>query len=70
MYDRNTDTIWHQMSGEPAFGRLVGSGLRLERLPVRLTTWESWFEEHPDTKVMSFDVGFDRDYRKDAAYRD
>jgi hypothetical protein len=68
MYDRNTDTLWHQLWGTPAFGRLVGSGIELERLPVTLTTWEAWYAEHPDTKVMSFDTGFVRDYRAGAAY--
>jgi hypothetical protein len=68
MYDRNTDTLWHQMWGTPAFGSLVGSGIELERLPVTLTTWEAWFAEHPDTRVMDFDTGFVRDYSVGAAY--
>jgi hypothetical protein len=68
MYDRNTDTLWHQLWGTPAFGPLVGSGIELERLPVTLTTWEAWFAEHPDTVVMDFDTGFVRDYRVGAAY--
>jgi hypothetical protein len=70
MYDRQTDTLWHQLWGTPAFGPLVGSGLKLERLPVTLTTWEAWYAEHPDTKVMSFDTGFTRDYSVGAAYAD
>ena len=70
MYDRHTDTLWHQLWGTPAFGPLVGSGLQLERLPVTLTTWEAWFAEHPETKVMAFDTGFVRDYSVDAAYAD
>ena len=68
MYDRQTDTLWHQLWGTPAFGPLVGSGLQLERLPVTLTTWEAWYAEHPDTKVMAFDTGFARDYSVGAAY--
>lgn len=70
MYDRHTDTLWHQLWGTPAFGPLVGSGIQLERLPVTLTTWEAWFAEHPDTKVMAFDTGFSRDYSVGAAYAD
>ena len=68
MYDRQTDTLWHQLWGTPAFGPLVGSGIRLERLPVTLTTWEAWFTEHPDTKVMAFETGFVRDYGAGVAY--
>jgi hypothetical protein len=70
MYDRQTDTLWHQLLGTPAFGKLVGSGIQLKRLPVTLTTWEAWFAEHPDTKVMDFETGFIRDYRAGAAYAD
>jgi hypothetical protein len=69
-YDRNTDTLWHQMWGTPAFGPLVGSGIELERLPVTLTTWEAWQDEHPETKVMAFETGFVRDYSVGAAYAD
>ena len=68
MYDRQTDTLWHQLWGTPAFGPLVGSGITLERLPVTLTTWEEWYAQHPDTKVMDFDTGFVRDYSAGAAY--
>ena len=68
MYDRNTDTLWHQLWGTPAFGKLVGSGIQLERLPVTLTTWEAWYTDHPDTKVMAFETGFRRDYSLGAAY--
>jgi hypothetical protein len=68
MYDRNTDTLWHQLWGTPAFGPLVGSGIQLQRLPVILTTWEAWYAEHPETKVMDFSTGFIRDYRVGAAY--
>ena len=70
MYDRNTDTLWHQMWGTPAFGPLVGSDIELERLPVTLTTWEAWYAEHPDTQVMDFDTSFVRDYSVGAAYAD
>ncbi len=68
MYDRQTDTLWHQLWGTPAFGSLVGSGIQLERLPVTLTTWEAWYAEHPDSKVMDFDTGFSRDYGAGVAY--
>jgi hypothetical protein len=70
MYDRQTDSLWHQLWGTPAFGPLVGSGITLQRLPVTLTTWQAWYDEHPDTRVMDFDTGFIRDYRAGAAYAD
>ena len=52
MFDRTTNTLWSHFGGEPVVGHLVGSGLKLDLLPVLLTTWQEWVGEHPDTKVM------------------
>ena len=70
MYDRNTDTVWNAISGEPAFGPLATSGVVLDVLPVVVTDWESWLAAHPDTSVLSLDTGFRRNYTNGAAYSD
>ena len=70
MYDRNTDTVWNAITGEPAFGPLTTSGIVLDVLPVVVTDWASWLEEHPDTSVLSLDTGFRRNYTNGAAYSD
>ena len=57
MYDRATETLWHQFRGEPVVGPLAGSGIRLKVLPSVLTTWVEWLAEHPDTTVISNDTG-------------
>ena len=57
MYDRATETLWHQFRGEPVVGPLAGSGVRLEILPNVLTTWGEWLAQHPDTTVISNDTG-------------
>lgn len=57
MYDRATETLWHQFRGEPVVGPLAGSGIRLEILPNVLTTWADWLTRHPDTTVISNDTG-------------
>jgi hypothetical protein len=57
MYDRATDTLWHQFTGEPVIGALAGSGIKLVFLPSVLTTWEEWLAEHPDTTVISAETG-------------
>lgn len=57
MYDRATETLWHQFRGEPVVGPLADSGLRLEILPSVLTTWADWLTQHPDTTVISNDTG-------------
>ncbi len=57
MYDRATETLWHQFRGEPVVGPLAGSGVKLEILPSLLTTWSEWLAEHPDTTVISNATG-------------
>ena len=57
MYDRATETLWHQFRGEPVAGPLAGSGIRLKVLPSVLTTWVEWLAEHPGTTVISNDTG-------------
>ena len=39
MYDRQTRTLWNQLTGEPVLGQLVGTGVKLNLLPVVFTTW-------------------------------
>jgi hypothetical protein len=70
MYDRNTQTAWNAMTGTPAFGPLAGTDIELALLPVVVTDWATWLEEHPDTSVLSLDTGFRRDYTNGAAYGD
>ncbi len=57
MFDRKTETLWHQFRGVPAVGPLVGSGMELEVLPMTLTVWSEWVAEHPDTTVLDLDTG-------------
>ena len=68
MYDRATNSLWEQYTGEPVWGDLAGSGLRLNVLPVVHTTWEEWLAAHPDTRVLDIETGHFRDYREGAAY--
>jgi len=70
MYDRNTDTVWNAITGEPAFGPLADSGVVLDVLPVVVTDWASWLEQHPDTSVLSLDTGYQRNYSNGGAYED
>jgi len=70
MYDRQTMTLWNQLTGQPVLGELVGQEVTLKVLPIVLTTWEDWQSQHPDTTVLSLDTGFNRDYTLGAAYGD
>ncbi|MGY9055681.1 MAG: DUF3179 domain-containing protein [Alphaproteobacteria bacterium] len=68
MYDRNTDSVWNQFTGEPVAGKLRGSGIALGIRPVVITTWAKWQEKHPDSKVLDVDTGFRRNYGSDVVY--
>ena len=74
MYDRNTRTLWNQFTGEPVLGPLVGKldlegePLRLDLLPVVLSTYQDWVERHPNTVVLDINTGFLRPYEQGAAY--
>lgn len=70
MYDRQTRTLWNQLTGEPVLGELVGTDVTLDLLPVVLTTWTEWQNQHPDTMVLDIETGFNRIYDPGAAYGD
>lgn len=70
MYDRNTDSLWNQFTGEPIGGALRGSGIKLAIRPVVITSWENWRKKHPTTKVLSLETGFHRDYGSGVVYQD
>lgn len=58
MYDRETNTLWSQLTGKPIVGPLVGTDVKLDIFPVALTTWGEWLQEHPDTTVLSLETGY------------
>jgi hypothetical protein len=68
MFDRQTDTLWNQLTGEPVNGPLAASGIVLKRLPLVVTSWARWRREHPETRVLDLATGFDRDYTPGKAY--
>ena len=59
MYDRQTDTLWLQISGEGIDGPF--KGVSLVKVPHVQTTWAAWKEMHPDTLVLDKRGGYDRD---------
>jgi hypothetical protein len=70
MFDEETMSLWSTTEGRPVMGELAGTDLVLRIYPVVTTTWKEWRTMHPDTAVLSFDTGFERDYSEGAAYRD
>jgi len=70
MYDRQTNSLWSSLHGEPVIGQLVGRGIKLKRLYVVRTTWGEWRRLHPQTLVLDKETGFNRNYAEGAAYAD
>ncbi|WP_417519866.1 DUF3179 domain-containing protein [Minwuia sp.] len=70
MYDQQTRSLWNQFTGEPVTGELAFSGIRLKTLPVAVTSWVDWRAANPQTRVLSLDTGFRRDYGAGVVYRD
>lgn len=68
MYDRQTNTLWNQLTGQPVMGELADAGLQLELLPVVLTRWADWRQQHPETSVLDLTTGYSRFYEPGAAY--
>ena len=68
MYDRGTNSLWNQLTGEPVIGSLASSGATLEVLPVVATTWGAWKAEHPDSRILDLETGVARDYSLGASY--
>ena len=69
MYDKATQSLWNTTWGEPVIGPLVDQGIRLERSYLVTTTWGEWKRRHPDSKVLSLDTGYSRDYGEGVAYQ-
>jgi hypothetical protein len=61
--DEQTHSLWSARSGKPIVYDQTLQGAQLKALPVVATTWAAWVKEHPATKVLPFETGFDRDYR-------
>lgn len=63
MYDRQTQSLWPQLSKSAVSGTLKGK--TLEPLPLSNTTWADWRRRHPGTPVLATDTGHRRNYSRD-----
>jgi len=62
LYDRNTESLWSQIMGKAVAGILLGE--KLNPIPISHTTWRDWLARHPDTRVLSTETGYSRDYAR------
>jgi hypothetical protein len=60
MYDRQTESLWPQMSFTASVGVLTGTELTPHL--ATLLSWGDFRQAHPDAWVLSRDTGHDRDY--------
>lgn len=68
MFDRETNSLWNQFTGEPVTGPLVKSDIKLKTRPVAITSWGDWKGKNPTTKVLDLDTGFLRNYDEGVVY--
>lgn len=59
-YDRSTDSHWSQMKMKAVEGEMKGKSADLFRIVE--TTWDTWKEMYPSTKVLSRDTEYNRPY--------
>ena len=63
MYDRTSgESLWPQMNRAAGCG--PESGTALPAIPILEMTWAGWRSLHPQTRVVSDETGFDRNYRR------
>ena len=62
LYDRETKSLWSQMLEQGLRGSMVGD--IPERLQAVETRWDTWFSMYPETRVLSENTGYSRDYNE------
>ena len=60
MYDRQSETLWPQLTGKASIG--VRTGDTLVAIPLGTVPWADFAQANPEAKVLSKDTGFDRPY--------
>jgi len=60
MFDRKTDSLWQQFSGEALVGDYTGKELTI--LPSQLISFEQFRKAYPNAKVLSKNTGHRRNY--------
>jgi hypothetical protein len=68
MLDRETRTLWNQLTGRAVLGPLAAEERALALLPAVVTSWSAWRERHPRTSVLSIDTGHERPYQPGMPY--
>ena len=59
MYDRQTESLWPQLTGQASVGVLTGT--QLTAIPIGVVGWDQFRTAHPDAPVLTRDTGYRRD---------
>ncbi len=59
-YDRESGSNWSQIRLDCVNGNLIGT--EIETFPLVETTWKTWKQMYPNTKVVSSNTGHNRSY--------
>ncbi|VAW75097.1 hypothetical protein MNBD_GAMMA15-1916 [hydrothermal vent metagenome] len=62
LYDRQTESLWSQIRKQAIAGPL--SGQTLQQIPMEHTSWSDWQTRYPQTRVLSLNTGYRRDYSR------
>ena len=60
MYDRQTESLWPQLTGQASIGVLTGA--ELTAIPMGVVAWDDFQKANPSALVLSRDTGFQRPY--------
>ena len=60
MYDRQTESLWQQFTGEAIVGAMTGEQLKM--IPAGLIGFEQFQSAYPTGKILSKETGYSRDY--------
>ena len=60
MYDRQTESLWQQFTGEAIVGDMIEKQLKF--LASSLISFKDVYTNYPDALVLSKDTGYSRDY--------
>lgn len=66
-YDDLTDSLWSQLNGKAVVGDSVGQSLT--RKNFKIMSIKNAVEQYPESKLMTFDTGFRRNYQ-DKSFED
>jgi hypothetical protein len=70
MYDRQTESLWPQLTGQASVGVLTGT--QLTAIPIGVVGWDQFRNARPNAPVLTRDTGYRRDYGRNpyAGYDD